>query len=296
MKSILPRIILRFWRLFHIERKIPDDIYLKVVYQIMLDRKLNIQNPLTFNEKLQWLKIHDRKPEYSKMVDKYEAKRYVSDIIGDKYIVPTYGVWNSFDEIDFSFLPDKFVLKTTHDSGGVVICTDKGKFDLETAKNKLLSSMNKNYFYQGREWPYKNVKPRIIAEKYIEQIGSNDLPDYKFFCFNGHAKIILVCSERFSVEGLKEDFFDRNWEHLDLKRKTHGNSSKIIEKPCKFEEMLTLAEKLSKKIPFLRVDFYEINGDIYFGELTFYPTSGFEAFNPEEWDSKLGTWLDLPQQ
>lgn len=279
-----------------LSRYIPDSIYLKIKFKKKMGCRLNLKHPQTYNEKLQWLKLYDRRKIYTKMVDKYEAKEYVAAIIGEKYIVPNYGVWDSFDEIDFSILPDKFVLKTTHDSGGVVICTDKNTLDIEAARSKLVFSLNKNYYYQGREWPYKSVKHRIIAEKYIEQTGSDDLRDYKFFCFNGVAKIVLVCSERFSKEGLKEDFFGRNWEHLKLKRKAHNNSPQKIERPHQFDEMLLLAEKLSKGIPFLRVDFYEINGNVYFGELTFYPASGFEGFEPEEWDYKMGEWINLPKK
>ena len=271
---------------------IPDSIYLKIIFKKIMHKSLNLDNPQTFNEKLQWLKLYDRKPEYTTMVDKYAVKKYVADIIGEEYIIPTLGVWNHFDEIDFDKLPNQFVLKCTHDSGGLVICKDKAILDKVAAKKKLETSLKNNYYWGGREWPYKNVKPRIIAEKYM----ADDLCDYKLFCFDGVPRLTLVCSERFTKDGLKEDFYDEAWNHLNLQRPAHGNVLLPIARPKQYELMKELAAKLSEKIPFVRIDFYEIHNNVYFGEITFYPASGFEGFKPEEWDLKLGEWIQLPYE
>lgn len=427
----------------------PDAQYLKRKFKVSLGYPLDLENPQTFNEKLQWLKLNDRKSIYSTMVDKYSVKDYVASIIGEDYIIPTLGVWDKFDDIDFDALPNQFVLKCTHDSGGLVICKDKNKLDKNAARKKLNRSLKTNYYCRFREWPYKNVKPRIIAEKYMEDHSTSELRDYKFFCFGGMAKcykvdfdrfvehranyfsadgelmrigeeicppdfnkeipvpenlekmkefaeklsaaqpflradfydvdghvyfgeltfypasgfgkfifdgndellgswiklpekskvggyyliykdmlcvlntrainlekdrsnsshgladykihsfngvpkVILVCRDRFSDLGLTEDFFDQNWTHLDVQREIHPNSDTVIEKPRELDKMLELAEKLSKDVPFLRSDFYTIDGKVYFGELTFYPASGFEGFQPASFDRKLGDWLVLP--
>lgn len=273
--------------------RINDELYLKMMYWIRLNKKLNLDNPKGFNEKLQWLKLYDRQEKYTKMVDKYEAKKYVSNIIGEEYIIPTIGIYENFDEINFDELPNKFVMKCTHDSGGVVICRDKKNFDINIAKKKINKCLKTNYYYPGREWPYKNVKPRIIIEKYMEEKNFTQLNDYKFMCFDGKVKCCFVCSERDNKnEGLAVTFFDENWEKMPFIRH-YRNSSKKIDKPKKFDLMVKLAEKLSKTIPFVRVDFYEIGGKVYFGELTFYPGSGFEEFKPDEWDEKIGDWITV---
>lgn len=273
--------------------RINDELYLKMMYWIRLNKKLNLDNPKGFNEKLQWLKLYDRQEKYTKMVDKYEAKKYVSNIIGEEYIIPTIGIYENFDEINFDELPNKFVMKCTHDSGGIVICRDKKNFDINIAKKKINKCLKTNYYYPGREWPYKNVKPRIIIEKYMEEKNFTQLNDYKFMCFDGKVKCCFVCSERDNKnEGLAVTFFDENWEKMPFIRH-YRNSSKKIDKPKKFDLMVKLAEKLSKTIPFVRVDFYEIGGKVYFGELTFYPGSGFEEFKPDEWDEKIGDWITV---
>ena len=270
-----------------------DNFYLKCVYRYKFHKKLNLKNPQTFNEKLQWLKLYDRKPEYTQMVDKYEAKKYIAEKIGEEYVIPTLGVWDKFEEIDFDKLPNQFVLKTTHDSGGVVICKDKGNFDKETAKKKLKKSLKRNYYWHGREWPYKNVKPRILAEEYMVDESGYELKDYKFFCFNGKMKVFFVAKDRQTKgEETKFDFFDEIFEHLPFTN-GHPNSEPPYFKPENFEKMKELAEKLSQGIPHLRVDFYNINGKIYLGELTFSHWSGFVPFEPEEWDYTLGSWIDL---
>lgn len=272
----------------------PDEKYLKKMCDVRLGYKLNLENPRTFNEKLQWLKLHNRKSEYITMVDKYDVKKYVAEIIGEKYIIPTLGVWQHFDEINFDELPNQFVLKCTHDSGGLVICKDKKDLDLIKAEKKITKSLHNNYYFYGREWPYKNVKPRIIAEPYMEDNKVHELIDYKFMCFNGEVKCSFTCSERFSQEGLKVTFFDNDWKVMPFER--HYPSSKNPpQKPLNFNKMLEFATKLSRGIPFVRVDFYEINGLLYFGELTFFPGNGFEEFTPLEWDYKMGSWLKLPK-
>ncbi len=283
-KAILKNIKYLLWFL-------PDKFYLKLYYRLIFKRKLDLNNPITYNEKLQWLKLYDRKEEYVKLVDKYEVREYIKEKIGEEYLVPIYGVWDKFDDIDFDKLPNKFVLKCTHDSGGVVICKDKNNFDFKGAKEKIVSCLKKNYFYIGREWPYKKVKPRIIAEKYLESVDG-DIRDYKFMCFNQKVKCSFVCSGRNDEKGLAVDFFDLNWNKMDLKRK-YRNSDTSIEKPKNYDKMIELAEILSINIPFVRVDFYEINNRIFFGELTLYPGCGFEKFTPETWDYKFGEWLKI---
>lgn len=231
-------------------------------------KKLNLKAPETYTEKLQWLKLYDRRPEYVKMVDKYEVKKYVADIIGEEYIIPTLGVWDRFEDIDFDALPDQFVLKCTHDSGGLAICKDKSTFDIAAAKEKIEKSLKENYYWHSREWPYKNVNPRIIAEVYMEDETTQELRDYKFFAFDGTVKALFIASERYAAEETKFDFFDENFNHLPFTN-GHPNAKIMPEKPVTFEKMKQLAAKLSAGIPQVRVDFYEVNGKIYFGELTF---------------------------
>lgn len=273
-----------------------DKTYLKIRYRLIMKKRLNLKNPKTYNEKLQWLKLYDHNPKYTEMVDKYAVKKYVADLIGEEYIIPTLGVWDSFDEIDFGALPDRFVLKCTHDSGGLVICDDKDKLDIESARAKIERSLKRNYYYHGREWPYKNVKPRIIAEQYMEDEKTNELRDYKFFAFDGEVKALFIATDRQKVgEETKFDFFDENFNHLDFTN-GHPNADVLPQKPEKFEEMKILASKLSKGIPHVRVDFYEVNGRIYFGELTFSHWSGMVPFEPEEWDYTFGSWIKLPTE
>lgn len=269
-----------------------DMNFLKLKYILIFKRKLNLNNPKTFNEKLQWLKLYDRKKEYISMVDKYEVKKYVIEKIGREYVIETFGIYNNWNEINFEKMPNKFVIKCTHDSGGVIICKDKSCFNYDEAKKKINKFLKRNYYWSGREWPYKNIKPRIIVEEYIENKSEGELNDYKFFCFNGIPKIILVCSERFSSNNMCETWFDENWKFLDIIESGHRIDKKI-KKPQNFEKMKELSKKLSENIPFVRVDFYEVGGKIFFGELTFYPASGFEKFEPKEWDYKFGQMLDL---
>lgn len=270
-----------------------DETYVKILYEKVLKKKLDLDNPKTFNEKLQWLKLNDRNSDYVKMVDKYEVKEYVSSIIGEEYIIPTLGIYEKFEDIDFKKFPNQFVVKCTHDSASTVICKDKKTFNYEEAKNKINKCLKRNYYYLGREWPYKNVKPRIIIEKYMEDVSADVLRDYKFMCFNGKVKCSFVCSNRYSKTGINVDFFDLEWKKMPFERH-YKNSNLDISKPINYERMIELSEKLSKDIPFVRVDWYEINGKVYFGELTFYPGDGLEEFTPEKYDEILGSWIKLP--
>ena len=274
-------------------RIIPDRAYIQMYYFAHFKKFCNLKNPKTYNEKLNWLKLHDKNPIYTRIVDKFEAKEYVKDIIGDQYIIPTLGVWDNFDDIDFDELPQQFVLKCIHDSEGLVIVKDKDKLDKEMAKNKIESALKQNFFYIGREWPYKNVKPRIIAEKYMEDHIDGELRDYKFFCFDGEPKAMFVASDRAS-DNVKFDYFDLNFNHLDIKQK-YPHAEQPLRKPVTFEKMIELSKVLSKGFPHVRVDFYEVDGQLYFGELTFYHFSGFMPFEPNKWDKIFGDWIKLPQ-
>ncbi len=269
-----------------------DKSYIKLKYRLMVKSKLNLENPLTFNEKLQWLKLYDRKPEYTKMVDKYEAKKYVANIIGKKYIIPTLGIYNKFEEIDFEKLPDKFVIKPTHTSGDIFVCKDKNEIDYKKLKKEVKKWLKRKYYYLHREWPYKNIKPRIIIEEYMENESKEELKDYKIFCFNSEPKVTLVCSNRF--QELKETFFDNDWKELDVTEGGH-EKEKNIQKPINFEKMKELAKILSNNIPAGRIDLYEINGQIYFGEITIYPKSGYEEFSDERYNVLWGNWIQLPK-
>lgn len=271
-----------------------DKTYIKLVCSSIFGKGFCLDSPQTFNEKLQWLKLYDRKPEYTVMVDKYKARDYIAEKIGAGYLIPMLGVWNAPDEIDFDMLPDKFVLKCNHNSGlGMCICTDKSKLDVKKVKKDLKRGLKQDYYLTGREWPYKDVPRKIVAEQFMKS-DAGGLTDYKIHCFNGEPKLILVCKDRFTSTGLTEDFFTSSWEHLDIRRPTHPNSSAEIAKPEELSEILTLAKQLSEGIPFLRVDFYIIEHKVYFSELTFFPASGFERFVPDEWDDILGSWLELP--
>lgn len=255
--------------------------------------KLDLENPRTFNEKLQWLKLHDRNPAYTQMADKYAVREYIKNTIGQEYLIPLLGVWDSFDEIDFDKLPNQFVLKCNHDSGSVVICKDKTEFDFESAKNTLTKSINMNYYYRCREYPYKNIAPKIIAEKYMVDESGYELKDYKFFAFDGSVKALFIATDR--PHDTRFDFFDMEFNHLPIIN-GHPNTTKVLKRPECFDEMIKLAEILSVGIPHIRVDFYEINGRVYFGELTFYHWAGFTPFEPKEWDYTFGSWIKLPQK
>lgn len=270
-----------------------DERYLKWMYCAFMGKKLNLKNPISFNEKLQWLKIHDREEVYTDMVDKLVTKVYVGKRIGAEYIIPSLQVCEKFDDIDFAALPEQFVIKCNHDSAGLSICTDKQTFDQEAARQKITRCLKRNFFYSGREWPYKNVKPQILVEKYMEDKALGELRDYKFFTFEGVPKVVHIVSNRQNRdEETYGDFFDMDYNHLELTM-GHNNAPVPPEKPKNFEKMKEFAAKLSEGTRHLRVDFYEVDGKLYFGELTFYQDSGFADIQPPEWNDVLGSWISL---
>ena len=273
----------------------PDEEFLRKKYFAKMGKELNLHNPQTYNEKLNWLKLYYRNPLYPTLADKCDVKKVVSDIIGEQYVIPLYGVWNRFDEIDFDALPNQFVLKCTHDSGGLSICKDKSSFNKEIARNKIEKSLRRNYFFFFFSWQYKEITPRIIAEEYMEDTQTHELRDYKFFCFDGKVKAMFIATGRQSNNPTTFDFFDENFNHFDV-RQGHPNARNIPERPENFEIMKSLSEKLSADIPHVRVDFYEVNGKVYFGEMTFFHFDGSTPFDPEEWDYTFGEWLKLPER
>lgn len=275
---------------------IPDKYMLKWLFKNRIGHKLDLTNPQTFNEKIQWLKLYNRDSRYTQLVDKLEVRKFIKENIEENILIPLYGVWDTVDEIDWEQLPNQFVLKCTHDSGGVVICKDKTKFDINLAKQKLNKYLSRNYYYAGREWPYKNVTPRIIAEKYLVDKEKDDLMDYKLMVFNGKVKYTLVASNRSSEFGMNADFFDYNWEHTTFGRPNKSFNKNKITKPSNYDKMIYYAERLSKNIPFVRVDFYEVEKKLFFGEITFYPASGFEKFDPEHYDLFLGNQMNLSKK
>ena len=267
----------------------PDYLYLKFVFRIHMGYWPDFRNPETFGEKLNWMKLYRRNPVYTDMADKYNVKEFVRKIIGDEFVVKNYGVWNKFEDIDFSLLPEMFVLKCTHDSSGAIICKDKNTFDIDQARKKINQSIKKNYFYILREWVYKNISPRIIADEFLDDGRKGELQDYKFWCFNGTPRVMYMTNKGKNVF---ENFYDMEFNPLDI---NHGfpRVNPEYSKPQSFDKMKELAEKLSKGIPFVRVDFFEIKGKPYFAEFTFYDWGGLKPFKNKEWDIRLGTWIDL---
>lgn len=254
---------------------IPDKTFLKMKYKLMMGTKLDLENPKTFNEKLQWLKLHDRNPEYTKLVDKYEAKEYVANTIGKEYIIPTLGVWDKFDDIDFDALPNEFVLKPTHTSGNVFICKDKSKIDYKKLKKQVNKWLKRDYYRIHREWPYKNVKPRIIAEEYMENKDHTSIKDYKFYCFNGQADYVMICTGR-ETGHPKFYFYNKEWNFMrNMSNDGMKLEGKLEEKPIGIEKMFEIAEKLSQGIKFVRMDLYNVNEKIYFRRIYVFPSSGF---------------------
>ncbi|MCC5894468.1 MAG: glycosyl transferase [Alkalibacterium sp.] len=270
-----------------------DERYLKIAYWCKMNKFLNLKSPSSYSEKLQWLKLYDRNPKYTNLVDKYNVREYISQSIGEEYLIPLLGVWDQVDEINFEKLPSQFVLKCTHDSGGLVICKDKNKIDTKRTKKRLKDSLKHNYYFGQREWIYKDIKPKIIAEKYMVDESKKELKDYKFFCFNGEAKVMFIASNR-GVD-TRFDFYDLDFNHLPFEQR-YPNSTYSLKKPKGFEKMVELAEVLSKNIPHVRIDFYNIDGVIYFGEMTFFHFSGWEKFNPSKYDELFGSWLQLPNK
>lgn len=273
--------------------KLAAEPFLKQMYRIHMGRELNLENPSTYTEKLQWLKLYDHRPEYTRMVDKYSVKEYIAETIGEEYVIPLLGVWERVEDIDFDRLPRQFVLKTTHDSGGLIVCKDKAKLNIPAAKRKLEHFLKRNYYDHNREWPYKNVPHRIIAERYMEDSLQGELRDYKFFTFGGVPKVLYIAQGRGNGGKTVADFFDMEFNHLPFTI-DHDMAPVPPEKPVNFELMKELAAKLSAGTPQLRVDFYEVDGKVYFGEMTFFHCSGMESFHPEHWDQIFGDWVVLP--
>lgn len=269
-----------------------DKLFLRVKFRLFMGYWMDFNNPKTYNEKLQWLKLNDKHPEYTKMVDKVDAKKYVASVVGDKYIIPTLGVWNSVDDIEWNSLPKQFVLKAAGDSGGIVVCKDKSKLDINAAVEKLKKLGSRDYSKTSKEYPYYNVSHRYLAEEYMEDESGYELKDYKIFCFDGEPKFLFVATGR-QQNDTRFDFYDTEFKHLPLTN-GHANADVWPVKPKNFEEMLEVAGKLSKGIPHVRVDLYNINGKIYFGELTFFHWSGIVPFDPVKWDYKFGEYLKLP--
>ncbi len=292
LKKIVRHSVRVFLLLF--ERVIGDKQYYRLQYFIMLGKIPNIDNPSLYTEKLQWLKLYDRNPLYTKLVDKYEVKQYISSIIGERYIIPTIGVWDSPDEIDFTSLPNKFVLKTTFGGGGdgVTICRDKHNTNLDSLREKIRKSFNTNPYVRAREWPYKNVPRRIIAEQYMED-DSGELRDYKFYCFGGVPKVMLVASNRFTNHNF--NYFDMDFKVLPITSAMGAHADVSFERPKCFEEMKEVAAKLSVGFAHVRVDLYCCENQVYFGELTLYDSSGFDDLNSEEWNQRFGDWITLPK-
>lgn len=273
----------------------PDREYLQRRFRAELGKSLDLDNPQTFNEKLQWLKLYNRKPEYTVMVDKYKVREYIAQELGEEYLIPLLGVWDNPDEIDFDALPNQFVLKCNHNSGlGMCICKDKSELDISKVKVELRKGLKQDYYLTGREWPYKDIPRKIIAEKYMVD-ASGDLKDYKFYCFNGEMKFVMINSDRNTSRPTRADYFDRDFNWLDF---TWGYSHAEVhpEKPEQFEKMVAIAEKLGKGLPHIRVDLYDCNGKIYFGELTFFDGSGFDKIKPIEWEYRIGEMLILPSK
>nr|WP_299037599.1 ATP-grasp fold amidoligase family protein [uncultured Psychrobacter sp.] len=278
--------------LYNISPLLNDEDYLKLLFPLKTNYKLNLKNPTTFNEKLQWLKINYRQPIMTHMVDKYNSKEHAKKIIGEEFVIKSYGVWERFEDIDFDKLPNKFVLKTTHDQGGVIIVNDKNTFDIKAAKLKINEHLKTRHYYLTREWPYKNVAPRVIAEVLLTNSKSSDLLDYKFYCFHGEPKLMYIShSKQNTVKYL--DFFDMQFNRLDIKRPGFSQSNIDFDIPDNWELMKDLARKLSKDLPHLRVDFYNVEGKVYLGELTFFQGGGMMPFKPARWDDILGNWIDI---
>jgi len=272
-------------------KEMDDELYIRCLYRFYLNGEIDLEKPVTFNEKLNWLKLHDRREIYTKMVDKYAAKEFVGDIIGMEHIIPAIGIWDDVDSIPFDTFPKKFVIKCTHDSGSVVVVNDRDKFDREKVKADYRERLKQNYFYPYREWPYKDVKPRILAEKYMETLNGEPLVVYKLFCFNGLPKIAqIIQNDKFPNESI--DYVDMDFCLMDI-RQNFPNSKNHLNPPDTWEEMKEFASKLSEGIPFIRVDFYEIEHKLYFSEFTFYSDAGMVAFEPEKWDKILGDWISL---
>ena len=276
-------------------RFLPDKLYIKIYYRLRVGKKLNLSNPITLNEKLQWLKFNYRFPLQSIVSDKLLVRDYVSKKIGSSYLIPLIGSWDSFDDISFKDFPKQFVLKCNHDSGGLVVCTDKKDFNMKKAKKKIEKSLKSNFYYIGREYQYRNIKPKIICEEFISDNGNIPM-DYKIYCFNGKPDVILVCKDRFSNHSHKASYlyFDQEWNFIPLNKGDENLQNVDVPKPKNLDIMLQIAKKLSQDFIFARIDLYNINGKIYFGEVTLSPNSGFDADITYETDLLFGNKLVIP--
>jgi len=274
-----------------------DETYLKLYYRAKTGHRLNLESPKTFNEKIQWMKLYYRRPDLPSLVDKAEAKKKVAKIIGKKYIIPTIGIYDNFDEIDFEDLPEQFVIKCTHDCGSVVLCRDKKNFDIESARKRINKALKVKYYGKNlREWVYSQIKPRIIVEEFMANDKNEDIIDYKFFCFNGEPKIMYISRGLENHATASISFADMDYKLSDIERADYKALKKLPPKPKSFEEMKRLAKKLSKGFPQVRVDFYEIKGKPYFGELTFYTCGGVINWKKPEYDMRLGEMIELPEK
>lgn len=286
--------------LFIIERLlgvVPDTPFIKLLFYIKTGKKLNLDKPKGFCEKIQWIKIHDRNPEYIEWSDKLIAKQKAAGILGDEYIIPTISVYDRVSDIDYDVLPEQFVIKCNHDSGGVIVCRDKKSFDMRTANIVLKSRIKRNFYYHAREWAYKDIKPKIFVEKYMSD-RNGELINYKFYCFNGQPQFLYI-SDEVIVNGDKTAylrFLNLDWTDAGFGREDHPTVSRQVRKPDSLDEMIMLAKKLSRGIPFVRTDFYDIDGVVYFSELTFYPGGGFSMFYPDGYEKSIGEMLRLPER
>lgn len=269
-----------------------DRKYISIFYRMVFGKKINLDSPRTYSEKLQWLKLYDKRPEYTKMVDKYIAREIVADIVGTQYLIPLLGAWDRFEDIDFQKLPSQFVLKTNHDSQGVFVCKDKSRFDINSVRKKITKCLRHNYYYNSREYPYKDVPRKIIAEQYMVDQQYGELRDYKFFCFNGECKFFFVATDR-SVNNVKFDFFDMEFHNIPV-RQGHPTSEVLPQIPENIEEMIKIAEKLSQSYPQIRIDLYNVEGKIYFGEFTIFHLGGLMPFEPSSYDDLFGDYIKLP--
>lgn len=295
LKKILPRDF-REKVMFGL-RFLPDELYVKLFFFTVTGRHLNLQHPTTFEDKQQWLKLYDRHPEYRELVDKLKVREHIKAVLGEEYLFPLLGAWKSFEDINFEALPNQFVLKCNHDSGSVKVIRDKNilkKEDYAVLSRHFSKHLRRDFFYAGREYPYKGIEPYLLAEKYMidDNHEQESLNDYKFFCFHGEPKIVLIVTDR--AVDCRYDFYDMDFNHLDLK---YGRSrdDDAIHKPAFFEEMKSIAAKLSDGIPFVRIDLYEVDGKVYFGEYTFYDGGGFQWLEPEKWEYQLGSWIKLDE-
>ena len=272
---------------------IPDELYVRICYRILMGKRLELDPPRTFNEKLQWLKLRCRRPEQTRWVDKYEVRKLIADQVGERHLFPLLGVWDRVEDVDWAGLPEQFVLKCTHDSNGTVICRDKSRFDERAARRKLAACLKRNYYWAGREWAYKDVPPRIIAEPLMVDESGTELKDYKFFCFDGEPRLIQVDFDRFRNH--KRNLYDPEWRYQPFQILFPTDPGRVIPRPANLDDVLAFVRRITPKVPFMRTDLYLIGERIYFGEFTLHHGGGAEKFTPESYDMRLGEWIRLPE-